>query len=269
MSSPRSMWSGTLRLGLLTVPITLAKATSEQREKALVTVCEHGVPINRSERCGAGEETCTLSKSKAVQVGEDEYRTLEPNEYLAIEDSTKSDTLDVLDVQPLRELPLIFGMGTYYVRADAKVRGSEQGFAILHAALAKTKQGLVVKLCRSASQKLCVIHASEGLLLLTQIPFMAELRKPGEQERSHWETEAPEAQVALATELLSQQRNPDGFAWPDYIDNGYKMRTAVVDRILADELPLDDEGEQQEREIPEQAPDIMAKLMAAVEAGKS
>ena len=81
MSSPRSMWSGTLRLGLLTVPITLAKATSEQREKALVTVCEHGVPINRSERCGAGEETCTLSKSKAVQVGEDEYRTLEPNEY--------------------------------------------------------------------------------------------------------------------------------------------------------------------------------------------
>jgi len=122
MSSPRSMWSGTLRLGLLTVPITLAKATSEQREKALVTVCEHGVPINRSERCGAGEETCTLSKSKAVQVGEDEYRTLEPNEYLAIEDSTKSDTLDVLDVQPLRELPLIFGMGTYYCLGAALAR---------------------------------------------------------------------------------------------------------------------------------------------------
>jgi non-homologous end joining protein Ku len=250
----------------LTAPVTIGKATAELRERGLVTVCwDHGVPIDRTERCGAGHDDCTLAKSRAVAIdkGDDgvEYRVLNRTEVAAIEDSTKSSTLDVEDVQPLKDLPMVFSMGTYYLRADAKVRGSEQAFAILHAALATTRMGLVVKWCRSATQDLCVIHAAEGMLLLTKIPMLAELRKPGDQERAHWKVDVPQAQIDLATDLLKATRNSDGFQWADYEDEGYKLRAEAVDRILAGEQ-IEDEPE--DKPEPKMAPDIMAELKAAL-----
>ena len=267
-ASPKSMWAGSLRLGLLNVPITIGKAAQEQKEKGLVTVCaDHKVPINRSERCGAGAKDCSLTKSKAVQKADKSYHVFSPAEVSSIEDSTKSDTLDVLDVQPLNDLPMEFGMGTYYVRADKKVRGSEQAFSILALALAKTRMGMVAKLCRSASQKLVVLHASEGMILLTQIPMLAELRKPGDDERAHWKVEPPTAQIDLLVDLLNQTRNSSGFDWAAYEDEGYRLRTEAVDRVLAGDVS--DEADEQPVEETQQATDLMQTLMASIEKNKA
>lgn len=266
MASPRTMWKGTISFGLLSIPITVGKATGEQREHSLVTVCEHGAKIDRSERCGAGHEDCTLTKSKAVctDEGSDDvpatYHVFSTAEIDAIEESTKDDSLEILDVQPVKALPMEFSMGTYYLRPE---KGAEKSFALLHAALATTRLGMVTKWCRSATQSLCVIHASEGMILLTKIPFMAEIRKPGDNERKHWKIDVPEKQIALAIDLLNENRSKD-FAWDGFIDEGYRLRSEAVETVLSGEGLPESDDEKDDAEPTQDSDAIMAALMGSL-----
>lgn len=263
MSSPRTMWSGSIRLGLLNVPVTVGKATSEQREKSLITVCEeHETPIDRTERCGAGHTDCTMTKVKAVVHDDDAITVLDKKEVEHIESSTDSDVLSIMDVQPLDKLPIEYGMGTYYVRADKKVKGSEEVFGILFAALASTKTGIVTKMCSKSSQRLCVIHAHGGILMLTQIPFPDELRLVGEEERRHWKTELPDEAIKMAAELLKQNQNPLGFQYDSYENDGYKLRAEAVAAVMANDVPEDQGEKNKEEDSPVE--NIMATLMASI-----
>ena len=236
MASPRTSWSGSIQCGLLNVPVTVGKASADSREKALQDVCaKHHAAIKRNERCSS-DEKCDLSegKRKAVYLGGDDpkekFHVFDEAEISLIEEATKSDTLEVLDAQPLSKLPILFGVGTYYVRA--KDPASEGAFAVLVDALEKSGYGLVSKMCNSAKQKLCVLHAHSGILFLTQIPMHADMRFPGDKEKAHQHKHAPEDQVNMLIELLDAVRNDDGFDFASYTDEGATLRSAAVERVM-------------------------------------
>jgi Ku protein len=261
MASPRSMWSGSIQLGLLNVPITVGKSWTEEREKSLVQLCaDHKVPIDRTERCGAGHETCSLVKVRGVQVSEGEYKALDAAQYAHIEDSTKSDMLTILDAQPVYELPLEYGTGTYFLRPDKKVKGSVTPFAVLVKAMRKSDYGLIVKWCRSARQQLAVIHVNvDGLLVLTTIPYVNELRTAGDQERAHMEVEPDDAHVDLLVDLLEATSNEEGFQHDAYKDDGLVMRARAVNEILSGKTE-----EKKPEPVQNVGQDIMAALKASI-----
>lgn len=266
MASPRSMWSGALSLGLLTVPITIGKTWADEREPNMLTVCaEHKAKIDRTERCGANHSDCTLTKAKAVQLADGTFHTFSDNEISAIEEATKSDALTVLDVQPVYEFPIFFGTGTYYLRPDKKAGSTaEQSFALMVAALERTDYGLLVKWCRSARQRLAVVHHFDGVLLLTTLPFATEWRAPGDQEFAYKNSAsfAHESMVDTAVELLDQMSSPD-FTYDSYADEGLRLRTEAVEKILGGE-PVPERIEQTEQVVP----DLMAALRASVHAAR-
>lgn len=262
-SSPRSSWSGSLTVDLLTIPVTLGKATKDVREKSLVTVCEcHHQPVDRAERCGVDGESGPR-KVKAVDVGDGTYRVLKDDEYAHIEESTKSSMLEILDAQPLDTLPLAFGMGSYYVRAKKDDRAAAGALAALTLGMAKTGFGCVVKLCKSAKQDLAVLHCYRGYLLMTLVPFVENFVRPGDQERAHMRVDVAERTVERVADLLREIRNPEGFAYDDYADEGLKLRQRAVDSVLAGEKL---------KEVPEKieadATNIMDALLASIEARK-
>ena len=121
MASPRSMFSGSIELGLVNIPITIGKAFEIQREGSLVEVASLPdgsiEPIIRNEHLESGETDWI--KKKAVKM-DDGWRIFDEAEYAAIEESTKTPTLKVLDVQPASKLPLLYSTGAYYVRHDPK-----------------------------------------------------------------------------------------------------------------------------------------------------
>lgn len=265
MSSPRSSWSGSITLDLLTIPITLGKATKDVRETSLVTLCDkHKAPINRAERCSIDEDDCDLIKVKGVDMGDGTYRAFNENEYASIEDATKDDRLEILDAQPLDQLPLPFGKGTYYVRAKKDDRAAASGLAALTLGLATNGMGAVVKLCKSAKQDFAILHAYKGMMLLTIVPFVDGLVLPGDQERAHMKTEISDKTVERVAELLKEIQNPEGFDYTAYADDGLRMRQHAVDRVLAGKL---DEQEAPKQEAP-QALEIMDALMASIDMRK-
>jgi non-homologous end joining protein Ku len=267
VSSPRTMWSGVMQIGMVSAPVTVGRAWSDERETSLLTLCaEHHVPIDRTERCGAGEQNCSMTKVRGVATQSGGYKALDADEFAAIEESTKDDSLTIYDVQPLTDLPMEFSTGTYYVRADTKAKGkTEEIFATFALALAGTGMGLVTKWCRSAKQRLCVISAYEGMLILRTLPMENELRLPGKMERAHFSAQVPDAQVQALTQLFALTRSEDGFVHEAYRDHGLEMRQAAVEKILDGEVP------QKQQKAPEKAPatDLMAMMQASIDAAKA
>lgn len=264
--SIRSMWSGTLKLGMIDIPVTVGKSWSEEREKGLQDLCAaHEVPVDRSERCSSSSK-CSLDagKVKGVEV-EDGYRVLKPNEFEQIEAETKDDTLRILDVQKAWDVPLEFSVGTYYIRFNDKVKGfSPAAFAHLQATLVKGDDALVVKWCSSSRQRLAVITGeSDGRLLLRALPYVNELREAGGQELRHMQEAIDENVVKQMGELLDTMRQPE-FKHSDYSDDGLRLRAEAVDRVLKGEKGEEKQEQKQEGGVP----DIMAALQASMKEAK-
>ena len=268
--SPRSMWSGTISLGLLTIPVTIGKSWSDEREQNLRDLCAvHGVPVDRTERC-SGDDKCGLTngKQKGVQLDSGKWRKLNENEYAKIEESTKSETLEILDVQPVYETPIAYGTGTYYVRFDAKAKGhSPDAFAHLVATLEKGDKAAIVKWCKSARQKLAILHTTgDGILLLTTVPFASELREPGKMEKSHTEVAIVDEVVEQFDALMDAVASTE-FDHDFYSDEGLRLRSEAVEKILGGEKLQDkDEGKQQEN--GQKTPDLMQQLKDSIKAKK-
>lgn len=265
MASPRTAWRGAVQLALLNVPVTIGKAWAQGRETGLRDLCAvHKTPVDRTERCSKDAD-CDLSggKIKGVEKSNGSWHAFNENEYVTIEDSTKSDTLTVLDVQPLSELPMHLSLGTYYLRRDKNVRASEAPFAILAAALGKTGFGLVVKWCSVTTQKLCVIHERDGIILLNPIPMANELREAGIEERAHEAVEVGDASLDMAVKLLTKKRGRKKFDHAAYQDDGLALRQAAVEKILDGKQP-DEKGKTQPKSIPNAAEELLRQLKASM-----
>lgn len=260
MSSPRSMWQGFIQIGLINIPVSLGKAAEIQRESSLVQVCNHDdhepVKIDRSERC----EECEgrpLSKRWAVQTDEGEFHVFNENEYNEIEEATKLDSLVVTDVQPASNLPLMYSFGAYYIRHNEKAKITPSAMATLVAAMMKTKLCLVCKLGNASRQKLCVISAENGLLILRQVPFLDDVRVASKAERLHMSAKVDRKAVEKMGDLLHELQNVDGFAYAEYNDAGLQLRAEAVDRIM--------KGEKREIKKMDPKPDAEVDIFALID----
>lgn len=236
MASPRSMFTGVIELGLVNIPVTLGKAIDD-REPHFRTVCRcHKKPIDARWRCSVTEKLTTDTLS-AVQVDENEWRVIDEDEMAQIEEATKSKILTVLDVQPTSKLPLMYAYGTYYVRHDLKSKVRPDAMATLVASMTKNKYGLVVKWGNASRDKLCLITAESGVMVLRLIPFWENVRVASTDEREHFKGKIQPRNVEKMDELLNAVRNPEGFRYPEYSDVGKELREAAVERILSGTEP--------------------------------
>jgi non-homologous end joining protein Ku len=294
MSSPRSMWSGNIQLGLLNVPVSIGKSWSEQKESGLRDLCEcHGLPVDRTERCSAPARVSVkdvaaflkardlpgalgaltsrpTGKVKGVEVN-GEWRRLKAAEVTKIEDATSSDTLTILSTGRLSEFPMEFGIGTYYVRYSPPKKGSTAGlaaYANFVATLQRNDRGCVVKWGSSSREKLGILHTGQKLnknvLLLTLIPMAAEWREPGQKENAHKDVKPDKAVMEQMLELLDAVGS--SFEYDAYEDEAAKLRAEAVDKVLGGEQMQDkQEGEGEQKNPGEQAADLMAQLRASMD----
>lgn len=270
MSSPRTMWSGTVKLGLTSFSISVGKSWADEREKNLRDVCScHGEFIDRTERCTVTNKAPD-GKAKGVELESGKIQTLTAAEYAAIEDASASDELTVIDYQPVYELPLEFGTGTYYVRYNPPKKKSTVGLDVMATfckALAQADSAAIVMWKRAGSHKLCALHvASTGELLLTQLPLASEFREAGEVERRHLAVQTDKAAVAMFQQLLTAIASEE-FDHERFENEAMKLRSEAVEKILAAEGEGDqkqdekqESEEEREERLEQRVPDLMQQL---------
>jgi non-homologous end joining protein Ku len=259
-------------MGMISIPITLSKATQEVTGGSLlktVAVNADGTveQIDKTERLPSGKPIAEARKEKAVVLvnenSETEFRLIEHDQMAMIEEATNTPVLEVLAVQKLHALPLMFSHSTYYVRFNDKSKQHPKAFAILVRALAENRLGLIVKWGTDTKQKLCVLSVESGVMILRQIPYLTEIRPASDKERQHFKVEVSDTEVEKMSALLTEIQ-AKGFKYGEFKDEAFELRADVVAKVLEGEpVPVPEKAPE------EQIGDIMALIDAEIEKAKA
>jgi DNA end-binding protein Ku len=255
---PRSLWNGTISVGLINVPVKLFSAVESKtvhfRE---VHLADEG-KVEHRRFCSAEDTEVPYEEVvKGHEVGDDEYVILDKDEIAA----AAGDLAHVLPVEAFVEVDAIdpvFYEKTYYLGAGAK---GGDAYRLLHDALEQTGRAGLGRFTFHNREYLAAIRALDGVLALHTMRFADEV-VPGEDIDFDAPGRKPQdREVEMAGKLvasLHEKWNP-GKRKDEY-------RAAVLDMI--ERKAAGEKPKRTREKPPEEAPDLMAALEASLGGGK-
>ena len=256
-SNPRSIASLTLSFGLVAIPVKLFSATvaSERisfnllrakdgsRVKQQYTAVNDGKIVERSEM------------TKGYEFAKDQFVIFSAQELKELEDTT-TQSIDISQFVPLETVDPVYFAGTYYLAPD---KGGAKPYALLVAALKKSKQCALGRWTSRGKEHVVIIRAMADGLALHQLHFKAEVRTM--QDLGIEPAAVSEAEMTLATQLI-QQLAAKRFDPNEYVDE-FKMRVeaAIQRKVQGKQVSL---AQAPERSSKGNVIDLMAALKASL-----
>ncbi|MEU0030725.1 Ku protein [Streptomyces sp. NPDC006335] len=257
---PRTIWSGAISFGLVTVPIHVQSATENHSIQFHMyhledmgrvrtrKVCElEDREIQQSE-IGKGYE---YAKGKVVPISDEELRDLPLPTAKAIEIEAFVP-LDSID-------PIQIGDG-YYLAPDGQV--AAKPYKLLVQALGRSSKVAVAKYAWSGRERLGLLRIRDGAIVLHAMHWPDEIRDPSAVDPPNETVSEEEIEGALALMESMTREDLDG---PDFEDTYTDALAKVIEAKRDDrELPEAPEPEQ-----PTQVLDLMAALNQSVEKARA
>jgi DNA end-binding protein Ku len=248
---PRSIWSGTISFGLVSVPVSMHAAASSKELRFHFVTREGHQPVGYDKvRKDTGEHVDADEIVRAFEVEKGRYVPVAEEEVDRL-DIELTHSIDICDFVEQEEIdPLFYRQGYFLTPQD----GAEKPYALLVRALAETQKVGIAKVVIRNKQHLAALRPYRGALVLETMYYADEVREPELPELP----EVREAEVEMAKTLvenLSESFEPDR-----YHD---RYREQLLDLLRAkaggEELP------EPEVEADGEVVDLMAALRASVE----
>ena len=248
---PRSIWSGTISFGLVSIPVRMYSATQSKELRFHFVHKDDLAPIGYDKvRKDTGEHVDADEIVRAFEVEKGRFVpvTEEDVDRLDIE---LTHSIDICDFVDLGEIDPIYYRSGYFL---APQDGAEKPYALLVQALERTGKVGIAKVVIRNKQHLAALRTYEGALVLETMFYADEVRRPEVPELP----KLRDAELEMARTLvenLSESFEPDR-----YHD---RYREELLELIKAkaegEELP-EAEGEE-----PAEVVDLMAALRASVQ----
>jgi DNA end-binding protein Ku len=258
---PRTVWSGAISFGLVTVPINVQSATEDHsvrfhqyhlEDMGRVRVrkfCEVEDREVRTDEIGKGYE---LSKTQVIPISDEELRDLPLPTAKAIE---------IAAFVPLESVdPIRIGEG-YYLQPSGQV--AAKPYKLLAMALARSSKVAVAKYAWSGRESLGLLRVKDDVIVLHAMRWPDEIRNPAELLPEPVELSDDEIDSALA--LMDSMTREDL--------EGEEFKDAYTEAI---EQLLDAKREHREpphleepAEKPGQIVDLMAALQESVQKSRA
>jgi DNA end-binding protein Ku len=175
----RSIWSGFLSFGLVSVPVGLYPATADQTVhfNQLHKGTSHRIRYKRVDEV-TGEEVPTADIVSGYDLGGGEYVVVTRDE-LKEAAPGKSETIEISDFIDLDEIDPVFFRTTYYLAPRGK--GADRAYALLRQAMEETgKVGIATMVLRD-KEHLVAVRPGSDVLILETMYFGDEIRTPSEE----------------------------------------------------------------------------------------
>ncbi len=250
----RAMWSGAVSFGLVNIPVRLYSATEDHQldfhmlHKAdlspigYVKVCkEDGEEVKQSDIVKGYE----YERGRYIVIDDEDFERASPR---------KTKTVDIIDFVCVDEIDSIYFEKPYYLEPD---RGADKAYSLLREALEKSRKVGVAKYVIRNREQLGVVKPHGDLLVLDQIRFSQNVRKPEGLKVPDVEVQDRELSMALA--LIDQLTEP--FKPEQYHDTYSDELLRVIHAKIAGKEP---EAGEPAPEIPE-VTDLVALLKASLE----
>src|ERR1700712_120167 len=257
---PRSIWTGAISFGLVTVPVKLYSAVNRKTVRFHQLSGKTGVRIAQKRvDPQSGEEVAYEDIVKGFELSPDRYVVIEPAELDTLQPK-KTKTIEIEDFVELAQIDPIFYDHPYYL---APGPGGAKPYRLLLEAMAETEKVAIARVVIRSKEQLVAIRAMGDVLEMATMLFSDEVSSPERLDElpDPKEVKTTKREVDVAKQLIGSLGG--GFE-PDKDHDSYREDPlAPVGRKAAGkEIAVQPEAE--EEQAP--APDLMSALKASLEA---
>jgi DNA end-binding protein Ku len=249
---PRSIWSGTISFGLVSVPVRMFSATESKELKFHFLDKRDLAPVGYDKvRRDTGEHVDSDEIVRGFEVEKGRYVPLE-DEDLDRLDIELTKTIDICDFVDLDEIDPIYFRKAYYLLPE---ESGEKPYRLLVRALEETGKVGIAKVVIRNKQHLAALRPWQGILVLETMYYADEVRQP---EKVDGSTKLRKPEVEMAKSLVE---NLSASFDPAKYDDTYRKELLQLLRAKAKGKPLPEPEQAEEGEVV----DLMAALRESVE----
>lgn len=258
---PRSIWTGAISFGLVTVPVKLYSAVNRKTVRFNQLNGQTGSRIAQKRvDASTGEEVNYEDLVKGYEIASDRYVVIEPSELESVQPE-KTKTIDIEDFVDLAEIDPIFYDHPYYL---APGTGGAKPYRLLLEAMRKTNKVAIAKVVIRQKESLVAIRAlaDHDVLEMATMLFADEVVDP---ERLDDIPEADDVktnqrELDIAMQLVESLAGP--FEPGKYRDTYREAVLAMIEKKAAGEEIVIQEVEEEAAPVP----DLMSALKASLDA---
>jgi DNA end-binding protein Ku len=257
---PRSIWTGAISFGLVTVPVKLYSAVNRKTVRFHQLSGKTGVRIAQKRvDPQSGEEVAYEDIVKGYELSPDRYVVIEPGELETLQPK-KTKTIEIEDFVELSQIDPIFYDHPYYL---APGPGGAKPYRLLLEAMAETEKVAIARVVIRSKEQLVAIRAMGDVLEMATMLFADEVSSPDRLDElpDPKEVKTTKREVDVAKQLIGSLA---GDFEPDKYRDTYRADVlALIERKAeGKEIAIQPEAE----DVPEPAPDLMSALKASLEA---
>jgi DNA end-binding protein Ku len=257
----RSIWTGAISFGLVTVPVKLYSAVSRKNVRFHQLNGPTGMRIQQKRvDPSTGDEVAYDDIVKGFEIGPDRYVIIEPGELEAL-DPKKTKTIEIEDFVDLVDIDPIMYDHPYYLAPGA---GGAKPYRLLLEAMRESGKVAIAKVVIRQKENLVAIRPMEGDVLgMATMIFADEVVDPDRIDEldSAREVEINDRELSIAKQLVESLSGE--FEADKYRDTYREEVLALIERKAAgEEIAVQPAREEAEEPVP----DLMAALKASLDA---
>jgi DNA end-binding protein Ku len=257
---PRSIWTGAISFGLVTVPVKLYSAVNRKTVRFHQLSGTSGVRIAQKRvDPQSGEEVPYEDIVKGYELAPDRYVVVEPDE-LATLQPKKTKTIEIEDFVELSQIDPIFYDHPYYL---APGPGGAKPYRLLLEAMAESERVAVARVVIRSKEQLVAIRAMGDVLEMATMLFADEIASPDQLDElpDPNEVKTTKREVDIAKQLIDSLA---GEFEPDKYRDTYRDDVlALIERKAeGKEIAIQPAAE----EVAAPTPDLMSALKASLDA---
>jgi DNA end-binding protein Ku len=262
---PRSIWTGAISFGLVTVPVKLYSAINRKTVRFHQLNGPTGMRIQQKRvDPTTGDEVAYEDIVKGFELTPDRYVVIEPGELETLSPK-KTKTIDIEDFVSLEEIDPIYFDHPYYL---APATGGSKPYRLLLEAMRETGRVAIANVVIRSKQQLVAVRpmANGDALGMSTMVYPDEIIDPAtiDEIPGADEIEVNDREIAIAKQLIDSLA---GAFEPDKYHDSY--REEVLDLIErkaeGEEIAVQPAADEEDAPVP----DLMSALKASLDAVRS
>jgi DNA end-binding protein Ku len=257
---PRSIWTGAISFGLVTVPVKLYSALNRKTVRFHQLSGKTGVRVVQKRiDPQTGDEVPYEEIVKGYEIAPDRYVVIEPGELEALEPK-KTRTIEIEDFVELAQIDPIYYEHPYYL---APGPGGAKPYRLLLDAMQQTGRVAIARVVIRSKEALVAVRPMGDVLELATMLFADEILPPEriEDMPDPGEVKTTKRELDIAKQLVDSLAGD--FEPTKYHDTYREQVLALIERkAQGEEIAVQPPTE----EVSAPAPDLMSALKASLEA---
>jgi len=253
---PRSIWTGAISFGLVTVPVKLSPAVRRQNISFHQLHSSDGARVQHRRFCSEEEREIPneeivrgyeIEGGRYVTVTDEEIERLDPD---------RTHTIDIERFVDLGEIdPLLYG-SSYYALPDGEV--AAKPYELLRRAMDQSGRVAIGRVVIRTKEHLAALRPTGDLLTVSTMLFPDEVVARDQVELPESRGEASDSEVKMACQLVDSL---SGEFEPESYRDTYRERVLelIESKARGEEIVVTPAAER-----AEPAPDLMAALEASI-----